>query len=67
MAKVAMSALEKYEIDLLIRQERHYRDMQRWSELRKMWHPDASQTLVSISLYVLKLSIVLQQLNILLA
>ncbi|KAF2165752.1 hypothetical protein M409DRAFT_24040 [Zasmidium cellare ATCC 36951] len=42
-------ALEKSTLDLLIRQERHYRDTSQWSLLRSMWHPDASQTLVSIS------------------
>ena len=50
----AMSLLDKFEIDLAIRQERYYRDTALWEALRSMWHPDNSKTLVDISWYANK-------------
>jgi hypothetical protein len=53
-----MAAFDKYEIDLAVRSERYYRDTNQWENLRKLWVPDASKTLLSMSWYVLGCSIV---------
>lgn len=44
-------SLDKYEIDMAVRQAMYYRDTMQWEKLRNMWLLDDAETLVDISWY----------------